>query len=60
MGVNTTTSVVQPNFKVHGLNNLRVIDAGVMPTQITGNPLSAITMLGERGADFIKADHLEK
>jgi choline dehydrogenase len=46
-------SVVGQDLRVHGLDALRVIDASVMPTLITGNTNAPSIMIGERGADFI-------
>ncbi|XP_015585224.1 glucose dehydrogenase [FAD, quinone] [Cephus cinctus] len=48
------TSVVDPELKVHGLDGIRVADASVMPIVVSGNPAGAITMIGERAADFVK------
>lgn len=47
-------SVVDPkNFKVHGLEGLRVIDASVMPNVTNANTLAPTVMIAERGADAI-------
>ena len=46
-------SVVDEKLKVHGLENLRVVDASVMP-EITSGKLNAPTlMIAERASDFI-------
>lgn len=46
-------AVVDPKLKVHGINNLRVIDSSIMPT-ITGSNIHAPTvMIAEKGADMI-------
>ncbi|RUW81423.1 GMC family oxidoreductase N-terminal domain-containing protein [Mesorhizobium sp. M2A.F.Ca.ET.067.02.1.1] len=47
-------AVVDPRLRVHGLEGLRVADASVMPTLISGNPNAVCIMIGERTADFIK------
>ena len=48
-------SVVDPQLRVHGLNKHRVIDASVMPTLTSGNINAAVLMIGEKGADYVKA-----
>ncbi|GLU30027.1 FAD-dependent oxidoreductase [Brucella sp. NBRC 12950] len=47
-------AVVDSKLKVHGIDGLRVADASVMPTLISGNPNAVCIMIGERVADFIK------
>lgn len=46
-------AVVDPQLRLRGLSGLRVVDASVMPTQVSGNAQAAVFMLAERGADFI-------
>jgi choline dehydrogenase len=46
-------AVVDPTLKVLGVERLRVADASVMPTVISGNTNAACIMIGERCADFI-------
>ncbi|NIY98186.1 choline dehydrogenase, partial [Salipiger sp. HF18] len=48
-------SVVDPELRLRGLDGLRVVDASVMPTQVSGNSQAAVFMLAERGADLILA-----
>lgn len=51
-------SVVDPaTLAVHGVQGLRVIDASVMPSVTSGNTNAPSVMIGERGADFLLADH---
>ena len=55
MGVRAD-AVVDPQLRIHGLDRLRVIDASVMPTIVSGNTNAATIMIGEKGADFLLAD----
>jgi choline dehydrogenase-like flavoprotein len=43
-------------MKVKGTQNIRVIDASVFPGNVSGNIMSSVYMLAERGADLIKED----
>ena len=45
--------VVDSQLKVRGVRNLRVVDASVLPTMISGNLNGPIMALGWRAADFI-------
>lgn len=46
-------AVVDPQLRVHGIENLRVIDSSIMPT-ITGSNIHAPTvMIAEKGAELI-------
>jgi choline dehydrogenase-like flavoprotein len=45
--------VVDSDLRVHGLANVRVADASVIPNEMTGNLNAPAMMIGERAADFI-------
>ncbi len=49
--------VVDPELRVHGVAGLRVADASVMPTVVSGNTNAATIMIGERAAELIASDH---
>lgn len=46
-------AVVDEELRVHGLQGLRVIDASIMPTLISGNTQATSIMIGEKGAHHI-------
>ena len=57
MGPDPASAVVDAKLRVHGLERLRVIDASIMPLIVSGNTNAAATMIGERGAALVLADH---
>lgn len=47
-------SVVDSELRVKGVMGLRIADASIMPTIVSGNTNAACTMIGERAAQFIR------
>ena len=48
-------AVVDPlTMKVHGMENLRVVDASAMPRTTNGNIHAPVLMLAEKAADIIR------
>lgn len=52
-----TMSVVDGRLKVYGLEGLRVADASIMPRITSGNTMAPCVVIGERAAEFVKAEH---
>lgn len=50
-------AVVDARLRVHGVGRLRVVDASIMPTVTSGNTNAPVVMIGEKGADMIRADY---
>ena len=47
-------AIVDPSLKVHGIANLRVVDASAMPNVIGGNTNTSTIMKAEKAADAIQ------
>lgn len=54
MGMDRSSSVVDPRLKVHGIENLRIADASVFPTIPSGNTNAPAIMVGEKAAEIIR------
>jgi len=49
-------AVVDPALRVRGIGALRVADASIMPTVISGNTNAGAIMIGEKAADLVRQD----
>ncbi len=56
MGPDPRSSVVDQSLRVHQIQNLRVVDASVFPTVISGNINGPVIMVAEKAADIILQD----
>jgi choline dehydrogenase-like flavoprotein len=50
---NDAMAVVDSELKVHGLENLRIADASIMPELVSGNTNAPAIMIGEKCADSV-------
>jgi len=58
MGTDPSNSVVDKELKVHGIENLRIIDGSVIPEHVSScNPRAVTMAIAEKGAILIKETH---
>ena len=50
---NDPMAVLNSKLQVKGIDNLRVVDASIMPTMLSANLNAGAMMIGEKGADMI-------
>ena len=48
-------SVVDHEFKVYGIEKLRIADGSIMPRVTTGNTMAPCVIIGERAAEALRA-----
>lgn len=58
MGTDASNSVVDSKLRVHGIENLRVVDTGIFPSLVSGPNNAAVVMVAEKVADIIKSEYL--
>ena len=54
---NDEMAVVNPELQVHGIDNLYVADASIMPFVVSANLNANCLMIGEKAFDLIRRKH---
>lgn len=52
--------VIDERLKVFGVRGLRVVDASIIPSQVSGNIAALVYAIGEKAADIIQSDQYAK
>ncbi|GAA4448500.1 choline dehydrogenase [Nibrella saemangeumensis] len=55
---NDEMAVVDDELRVHGIEGLRIADASIMPTIVSGNTNAPVIMIGEKAADLVMGHRL--
>lgn len=58
MGRDEQIAVVDNRLRVHGIHNLRVVDASIFPNVTSGNTNAPVMMVAEKGAAMILQDQV--
>lgn len=56
IGTCAMSQVVDAQLKVKGVQGLRVVDASIFPSHVSGNICSSVYAVAEKAADMIKAE----
>ena len=48
-------AVTDPQTRLHGIANLRIVDASIMPGIVNSNPHAAVIMIAEKASSMILA-----
>ncbi|EAU30767.1 predicted protein [Aspergillus terreus NIH2624] len=59
MGSSPSTSVVDERCRVHGVQNLRVMDASVFPDQISGHPTAPIGAMAFKFSEMLRKEYAQ-
>ncbi|KAI1385500.1 GMC oxidoreductase [Hypoxylon trugodes] len=54
------SGVVNDRLQVYGVERLRVVDASIMPLQISGHLQATVYTIAEKAADMIRMDNVER